>query len=64
LSRRDQLPRTKVPLKKQDRDEDRGDDQDFSDPTALDTRADHEQHEDEREERAGRDDERAAPVHR
>ena len=63
LSARDQLPRTKVPLEQEYRDEDRGDDQYFLNAAALDARADHEQGEHDREDRADGDDECAAAIH-
>jgi len=59
---RDQLPRTKVPLEQEDRDEDRGDDQYFLSSAALDPGPHDEEREHDKKHGTRGHHEHAAPV--
>ena len=54
---------TKVPFEREQTNKYRADDQYFLNATALDTRSDHQDHEREKQDRRGGDDERPAPIH-
>ena len=57
------LARTKVPFEAQQAQKYRADDQYFLNAAALDTRSDHQDHEREKQDGPGDDDERPAPIH-